>query len=161
MTSMTFSQNCDIAQHRTYSLSSSRHQNAPMDQGEGAGGSPFALSISETNRWRCSLLLNLTVILHSPTFLSLSVFVFPMYLSLYLSFPSLPRPCRNILRMLSGYSQNVVRIQSERCQNILRMNLWWGYSPRDGAVGAPPWWGIPEMFYSQYRYLGTISPQKT
>ena len=40
-------------------------------------------------RWRCSQLLNLTVTLNSPPFLYLSVFVFPMYLSLCLSFLSL------------------------------------------------------------------------
>ena len=67
-----------------------------MDLGLGAavGGmgavAIWYVTIPDT-RWRCSQLLIVLIILHSLTFLSLSVFVFvfPMYLSLYLSFLSL------------------------------------------------------------------------
>ena len=82
----------------------------PVDLGLGAavGGmgavAIWYVTIPDT-RWRCSQLLNLTVILHSLTFLSLSVFVFvfPMYLSLSLSFLSLlwvPWYFTNIFRLL-------------------------------------------------------------
>ena len=82
----------------------------------------------EINRWRCSRLLNLTVILHSPTFFSWSVFVFvfPMYMSLYLSFlsllwlPCISQSCDIALHRNYSFS-------SSSHQNASRMGYQWPY----------------------------------